>query len=205
MQTTEKKRSRKAGLEVRRVSFQPAWPGQRAVFMVEVPTKRHERACREIFELVGALAEVVSLSHGRIQAYAVQSFDPDVFTRLDQVLKARFPFSVVESGWSEVTYELLQTFAADGLTRLNELPLCCSCLEVEPFPSRASLEVEGEENPLPAAYCLACVARHWRSSTASSIRRLVSHDHRRPRVRRDVPVTMMRPMSVESDSLREAI
>ena len=45
-----------------RIFFYPGTPGSRAVFLAEVRSKKEARQVRELFDMVGQLAEVVPIS-----------------------------------------------------------------------------------------------------------------------------------------------
>src|SRR5262245_21379698 len=88
--------------EVTRVHFSLAHPGNRAVFLAEARTKKEVRQFRELFDMVGQLAQVVPISHGVVMSYAVQvDDDASLFGKIEWLLKTQFTFSLVERNFSD--------------------------------------------------------------------------------------------------------
>jgi hypothetical protein len=178
--------------ELTSIRYYPAHPGSRAVFLVEARTKKEVRQVRELFDMVGQLAEVVPISHGAVMSYAVQvQGDPSLFGKIEWLLKTQFTFSIVERNFSDVTFRLVHSLCEDSDTQMEELPACGICAAIDPFPTRATLDLKDEEDPLHLAYCARCAALHAEESEEDSIRTLLRKDRRRLRVAADVPVTRM--------------
>src|SRR5687767_49195 len=75
-----------------RIYFYPGHPGARAMFLAEARTKKEVRQVRELFDVVGQLAEVVPISSGRVMSYAVQvQGDTSLFGKVECLMKAQFP------------------------------------------------------------------------------------------------------------------
>ena len=178
--------------EVSRICYFPAYPGSRAVFLAEARTRKEMRQIRELFDMVGQLAEVVPISHGTVMSYAVQVHgDTSLFGKIEWLLKTQFTFSLVERSFSEVTLQLVHSLCGDSETQLVELPHCGICSTVDPFPTRATVEVQGTEDPEHLAYCARCAAKYAEEEPQQLIRGLVRKDHRRLRVAGETPVTLM--------------
>lgn len=184
--------------ELTGVRLYPAPPGSRAVFLVETRTKKEIRQVRELFDMVGQLAQVVPISHGTVMSYAVQVHgDPSLFGKIEWLLKTQFTFSIVERNFSDVTFRLVHSLCEDANTRVEELPSCGICSAIDPFPVRATLETRGTEEPQHVSYCARCAARHAEEDPATSIRTLVRKDSRKFRLTAEVPVTVMPEIEVE--------
>jgi len=170
----------------------PAHPGSRAVFLVETRSRKEVRQVRELFDYVGRLAEVVPISHGAVMAYAVHHVgDPSLFAKIEWLLTTSFSFSIVERNFSDVTLRLVHDLCDNAKTHAEELPACGICSAVDPFPSRATVDLAGEEEPEHLSYCTRCAARYADEEPEVAIRALVREDRRGFRVAVDVPVTLM--------------
>jgi hypothetical protein len=170
----------------------PAHPGSRAVFLVETCTKKEIRQVKELFDTVGQLAEVVPISHGDVMSYAVQTpGDPSLFGKIEWLLKTQFTFSIVERSFSDVTLRLVNGFCEVSETEMEELPACGVCCSADPFPTRATVELSSDEEPLHLSFCARCASEHAGETAEATIRNLARADRRRLRVPADVPVTLM--------------
>jgi hypothetical protein len=184
--------------ELSQIRFFPAHPGSRAVFMIEARTKKEMKQVRELFDMVGQLAEVVPVSHGAIMSYAVQlQGDTTLFGKIEWLVKTQFTFSVVERNFTDVTFRLVKSLCEDSKAQLGELPECGICSSVDPFPTRATVEVKEQPEPLHVAYCSRCSALYAEEAPERFIRNLIRRDQRSFRVPADVPVTLMPEMVEE--------
>jgi len=175
-----------------RIHYFPAQPGSRAVFLAEARTKKEMRQIRELFDMVGRLAQVVPISHGTVMAYGVQVHgDTSIFGKIEWLLKTQFFFSVVERNFSDVTYDLVKSLCQDSSSQLVELPSCGICASVDPFPTRATVELKDVEDPLHLAYCSKCAAKYAEEAEDEFIRNLVGRDRSRVRVPRETEVIVM--------------
>lgn len=175
-----------------RIHYFPASPGSRAVFLAEARSKKEMRQIRDLFDMVGRLAQVVPISHGTVMAYGVQVHgDASIFGKIEWLLKTQFFFSVVERNFSDVTYDLVRSLCEDSQSQLVELPSCGICASVDPFPTRATVELKEAEEPLHLAYCAKCASKYAEEAEDEFIRGLVSRDRTRVRVTRDVEVVVM--------------
>lgn len=183
--------------DIEQVTFQPAYPGSRAVFMAEVSTRKEMRQIQELFDMVGQLAEVVPVSHGTVMSYAVHVHgDTSLFGKIEWLLKTQFTFSLVERDFSAVTLQLVESLCAESDTELLDLPHCGICDEVDPFPTRATARLSnGKEEHL--AYCARCSARHSHEEPAEMVRELVRRDRRRLRMTAETTVLLMPEMVEE--------
>jgi hypothetical protein len=184
--------------ELSRIHFQPAHPGSRAVFIVEARSRKEMRQVRELFDMVGQLAEVVPVSHGTVMSYAVQVHgDASLFGKVEWLLKTQFTFSVVERSFSEVTFRLIRSLCEESETRMDELPECGICATPDPFPTRAILEFNGSSEPVHRAYCASCSAAHAEVEPGAFIQSLLQRDRQRFHVPAGVTVTMLPEMVEE--------
>jgi hypothetical protein len=184
--------------EVTQVCCFSVQTGSRAVFLAEARTKKEMRQLRELFDMVGQLAQVVPISHGVVMSYAVQvDGDASLFGKIEWLLKTQFTFSLVERNFSDVTFHLVRSLCEDSNTQMIELPECGICGSCDPFPLRASVEVRDEAEPLHLAYCSRCAARHAEEDPARHICALISRDRAGLRVSPDVPVTQVREIVEE--------
>jgi hypothetical protein len=184
--------------EPTRIHFFPSLPGSRAVFLVEASTKKDMKRVRELFDMVGQLAEVTPISHGSVMSYAVQVHgDTSLFTKVEWLLKTQFTFSLLERSFSDVTFRLVRSLCEDSNTRVEELPECGICCAVDPFPTRATVELAGEEEPLHLSYCARCCAQHAEADSKRFARNLVRRDRRRLAVTASTPVVLMPQMTEE--------
>src|SRR5687767_3257715 len=104
---------------VSKILLKPTPPGSRAVFLVEAQERRDRQKVRELFQAVAEMAAVVQLSDGEVMSYAVQvRDDPILFTRVEEVLKEEFVFSIVERSFTEVTYHLIRSLCEESQSRL---------------------------------------------------------------------------------------
>ena len=180
--------------KISRVFYYPAHPGSRAVFMAEARNKKEMRQIRELFDMVGQLAQVVPISHGTVMSYAVQVHDDaTLFGKIEWLLKTQFTFSLVERNFSDITFHLVRSLCDDANTQLVELPECGICRGQEPFPTRATVEWKGaeEREPLHLAYCARCAAKCAQEEPAAEVRALAARDARKLRIPADVPVHLM--------------
>lgn len=185
-----KPNSRRA--EITRIHYYPAHPASRAVFLAEARTKREVRQIRELFDLVGQLAQVVPISHGLVMSYAVQVHDdPSLFGKIEWLLKTQFAFSLVERNFSDVTFHLVRSLCEDSNTEMAELPGCGICEAADPFPTRASVELAGKTEPVHRAYCGRCSARYAEEEPELFIRGMLERDRMRLQVGEEVPVLLM--------------
>jgi hypothetical protein len=175
--------------EVSRVHYFPTHLGNRAIFLAEARSKKETRQISELFDMVGQLAEVVNLSHGAVMSYAVQvGGDASLFTKIEWLLKTQFTFSLVERNLSEVTFHLIRSLCDDANAQMAELPECGICQTTDPFPTRVTLELQGDAEPLHRAYCARCSARFSETEPAQAAHALISRDQLKLRISRDVPV-----------------
>ena len=180
---------------VSQICYFPAYPGARAVFLAEARNRKEMRQIQELFDMVGQLAEVVPISHGTVMSYAVQVHDDtSLFGKIEWLLKTQFTFSLVERSFSEVTLQLVHSLCKDSETQLIELPECGICEAVDPFPTRATVQLSGKDDPVHLAYCARCAARHAEEEPARLIRGLVQHDRHRYHIAAEAPVTLMPEM-----------
>lgn len=178
--------------EVTRVHFSLAHPGNRAVFLAEARTKKEVRQLRELFDMVGQLAQVVPISHGVVMSYAVQvDDDASLFGKIEWLLKTQFTFSLVERNFSDVTFHLVRNLCEDSDTQMIELPECGICEASDPFPTRVSVEFEEQEELLHLAYCTRCTARYESEDAEHTIRALLTQDRARIQVPVQIPVLQM--------------
>jgi hypothetical protein len=177
--------------ELSLIRYFPAHPGNRAVFLVEARTRKEMRQIRELFDMVGQLAEVTPISHGAVMSYAVQvQGETSLFGKIEWLLKTQFSFSLVERNFSEVTFHLVRSLCSESETEMEELPECGICASVDPFPTRATLEfASGAEEH--STYCSRCATRFAEPDAEAFIRTLVSRDRRRFVVNRETPVDLM--------------
>jgi hypothetical protein len=178
-----------------RAYYYPAHPGHRAVFLAEARSRKEMRQIRELFDTVGQLAEVVPVSHGTVMSYAVQvESDTSLFGKIEWLLKTQFAFSLVERSFSEVTFRLVQSLCEDAETQMAELPECGACGTADPFPTRVTVEREGETEPVHLAYCSRCAARCADEDPKKALRDLMKRDRRKLRVPADLSVVLMPDM-----------
>lgn len=178
--------------EVARVHFSLAHPGNRAVFLAEARTKKEVRQLRELFDMVGQLAQVVPISHGAVMSYAVQvDDDASLFGKIEWLLKTQFTFSLVERNFSDVTFHLVRNLCEDSDTQMIELPECGICEACDPFPTRVSVEFVEQEELLHLAYCTRCTVRYESEDPEHTIRRLLGADRTRIQVPLQIPVLRM--------------
>jgi hypothetical protein len=178
-----------------RIYFHPAHPGSRAVFMTEVRTRKEARQVRELFEMVGQLAEVVPISCGAVTSYAVQVHgDTSLFGKVEWLLKTQFPFSLVERNFSEVTFQLVRSLCEDSDGQIDDLPECGICGCADPFPTRATIEWTQESEPLHLSYCNRCAAQHADQDLGRFAHALLRKDTHKLRIGQDVPVMPMPEM-----------
>ncbi len=190
--------------ELTSVSLFPTHPGSRAVFLAEARTKKEVRQIRELFDMVGQLAQVVPISHGAVMSYAVQlQGDTTLFGKIEWLLKTQFSFSLVERNFSDVTFQLIRSLCEESDTQIVELPDCGICGQVDPFPTRATLEMASSRQPMHVSYCPRCSARHAEEDPAAFIQGLLTRDRRGFKVGRAVPVRVV-PEIVEERPLWEA-
>jgi hypothetical protein len=178
--------------ELSLIHYYPAHAGARAVFLVEARTRKEVRQIRELFDMVGHLAEVVPISHGSVMCYAVQTQDDtSLFGKVEWLLKTQFTFSIVERSYSDVTHRLVASLCEDTQTQMVELPDCGICGAVEPFPTRATVELKMVEEPLHLSYCARCAAKYAEEDPVRQIRGLIARDRRRLPVSAETPVQLM--------------
>jgi hypothetical protein len=174
-----------------KVYYFPSPPGHRAVFMAEARNRKETRQIRELFDMVGQLAQVVPISHGVVMTYAVQvQDDTSLFGKIEWLLKTQFTFSLVERNFSQVTFALVRSLCEDSNTQMIDLPHCGICAAADPFPVRATLEWE-EEEPLHLAYCGPCSSQLAEEDPQLFIRKLLLKDRRCLRLPPHVPVVTM--------------
>ena len=184
--------------ELTSVSYFPQHPGSRAVFLAEARTKKEMRQVRSIFDMVGQLAQVVPISNGAVMSYAVQlQGDTSLFGKIEWLLKTQFSFSLVERNFSEVTFQLIRSLCEECDTQLVELPECGICGQMDPFPTRAILEFADGREPLHAAYCIRCSARHAEADPTRFIRTLLSKDRRGFKIPRSLTVRVVPEITEE--------
>ena len=184
-----------------RIFFYPGTPGSRAVFLAEVRSKKEARQVRELFDMVGQLAEVVPISSGTVMSYAVQvQGDTSLFGKVEWLLKTQFPFSLVERNFSEVTFHLVRSLCEDTSCLMVELPECGICGTADPFPTRATIEWDAEREQTHLSYCARCAAAHADVDTAQFAHSLIAGSRRRVRVASDVPVVLMPEMVDEQQA-----
>lgn len=160
--------------------------------MVETRNAKEVRLVRELFDMVGQLAQVVVISSGQVMSFAVQIHgDASLFTKIEWLLKSQFSFSMVERNFSEVTFHLVRSLCADADAKMAELPECGICGSADPFPTRATVEWDGDRPLEHLAYCTRCSARNAEVDPAKFIRGLVRRDQRHLNVADDVQVVQM--------------
>ncbi|MFN3653655.1 MAG: hypothetical protein ACK47B_29095 [Armatimonadota bacterium] len=167
----------------------PAQEGSRAIFLAEARDKREMKQIRELFDMVGHLAQVVPISHGPLMSYAVQCYDDGaLFGKVEWLLKTQFSFSLVERNLSDVTVHLIRSLCSDSGSEMIELPQCGICSAADPFATRATVELGETGEPLHLSYCARCTATHADTDEQKSVRALLRHDRRGLKVGRTVPV-----------------
>lgn len=178
-------------LEAARILYFPSHPGNRAVFLAEARTKREIRQIRELFDMVGQLAQVVPISHGTVMSYAVQTHDDAaIFGKIEWLLKTQFSFSLVERNFSDVTFHLVRSLCEDAASEMIELPSCEICSTADPFPTRVTVELQNDD-PMHLAYCGRCSAASAEEDEERAVRGLLQRTHTSLRVPRGVPVVPM--------------
>lgn len=181
-----------------RIFFYPGNPGSRAVFLAEVRSKKEARQVRELFDMVGQLAEVVPISSGTVMSYAVQiQGDTSLFGKVECLLKTQFPFSLVERNFSEVTFHLVRSLCEDANGQIVELPECGICGCADPFPTRATIEWDAERDPTHLSFCSRCSAQHAEEDVTRFAHSLIKKDTGRIRVAASTPVILMPDMAEE--------
>lgn len=180
------------------IFFYPGNPGSRAVFLAEVRTRKEARHVRDLFDMVGQLAEVVPISSGDVMSYAVQLHgDTTLFEKVECLLKTQLPFSLVERNFSEVTLDLVRSLCEDVNGQLEELPECGICGCADPFPTRATVEWSDNRDPLHLAYCSRCAAQQAEEDPARHAHALIARDTARLRLSPRTPVVLMPDMAEE--------
>lgn len=181
-----------------RIFFFPGTPGSRAVFLAEVRNKKEARQVRELFDMVGQLAEVVPISSGTVMSYAVQvQGDTSLFGKVEWLLKTQFPFSLVERSFSEVTFNLVRSLCQEAEGQVVELPECGICGCADPFPTRATVEWDAEREAMHLSYCARCSAQHADEDPVKFAHSLLRKDSRRLRIAASVPVVLLPDMAEE--------
>jgi hypothetical protein len=178
--------------DVAEIAYYPAFPGSRAIFMAEVANRKEMRRIQELFDQVGAIAEVVPVSHGTVMSYAVHVHgEPSLFGKIEWLLKTEFGFSVAERNFSAVTLQLIASLCEESETEMLDLPQCGICDAIEPFPSRATVELTDTEELEQTCYCGRCTATHAHERPERMVKNLIRHDQRRFRVTAATKVTLL--------------
>jgi hypothetical protein len=186
-------------LQPSRVFYFPSHPGHRAVFLAEARNRKEMRQIRELFDMVGQLAQVVPISHGAVMSYAVQAHhDASLFGKIEWLLKTQFTFSLVERNFSDVTFNLVRSLCDDSNTQVIDLPECGVCGSADPFPTRATIEWAEDAEALHLAYCSRCSARYAEEDPQLFIRKMFLKDHLKLRIGPHVPVVLMPEMVDET-------
>jgi hypothetical protein len=181
--------------KISRVFFYPAQTGSRAVFLAEARSRKEIRQVRELFDMVGQLAQVVPVSHGAVMSYAVQvQGDTSLFSKVEWLLKTQFTFSLVERNFTDITFHLVRSLCEDSSTQMVDLPACGICQSTDPFATRATLELADTSEPVHLAYCARCTATQAEGDPQRLARTLLKRDRRRLKVAADVPVVLMPEM-----------
>jgi hypothetical protein len=190
--------------KVSRVFFYPAQTGSRAVFLAEARSRKEIRQVRELFDMVGQLAQVVPVSHGTVMSYAVQlQGDASLFTKVEWLLKTQFTFSLVERNFTDITFHLVRSLCEDSNTQMADLPECGICQSTDPFATRATLEWTDGSEASHLAYCARCTAALADQDPQQLVRNLLKRDRRKVKVAMDTPVVLM-PEMVEEKSNQAA-
>jgi len=171
--------------EVASIVLRSEVPGSRAVFLVETRSADDRRKVRELFEALGEFGEVVPLAVGPMMAYVVQ-IRSDVerfsagglFSKIEATLKEEFPFSLAEQSFNGVVYHLIESLCADSDSRLQPVPRCGICNELDPFPTRITLRDRTGQGIMEACYCLRCAAQQAEPSDRELVAGLLSADRR---------------------------
>jgi hypothetical protein len=165
--------------EVSRIVLKPTSPGSRAVFLVEAQDRRDQQKVREMFETLSELADVAPLADGAMMAYAVQfRGDLTLFSKIEEVLKEDFAFSVVDRSVTDVTYHLVKTLCDDCGGRLFEQPRCGICDQIDPFPTRVHMLDAGGRDLFEASYCARCAAQQADPNSRKFLVDLLAADRR---------------------------
>ncbi|MBM3456946.1 MAG: hypothetical protein FJX77_00205 [Armatimonadetes bacterium] len=176
--------------EITGILYSPAQVGRRAVFLAEARNKKEVRQIRELFEVVGQIADVAPLSQGVVMTYAVQSDgEPALFGKIEWLLKTQFSFSLVERNCSDVTFQLVRSLCKDVDAEVADLPECGICGVADPFPTRITLQHEDAPS-VDRSYCARCAARLAEDDPGAAARALLRQDRRRVRVPTSIPVEM---------------
>ena len=188
--------------KVSRVYFYPAQSGSRAVFLAEARSRKEMRQVRELFDMVGQLAQVVPVSHGTVMSYAVQvQGDTSLFGKVEWLLKTQFTFSLVERNFTDITFHLVRSLCEDSNTQMADLPECGICQSTDPFATRATLEWADASEPTHLSYCARCTAAHAEEDPQRLVRNLLKRDRRRPKITADTPVVLMPEMVEEKPEI----
>ena len=169
--------------KVAKLVFREALPARRAVFLVAAQDRTDRQRLRELFQMIGKLADIRQLAEGEIMAYAVQTgSDADLFSKLEWVLKSQFSFCVIERSFSQSTYQLIESLCVDSESRLLDVPQCGICSEADPFPSRVIMNSERDEALVEACYCARCVASEAHPNPKKQMLALLRRDGRHAEV-----------------------
>ncbi len=180
---------------VSRIYFYPAQTGERAVFLAEARSRKEMRHARELFDMVGQLAQVVPVSHGTIMSYAVQVHgDASLLGKIEWLLKTQFTFSLVERNFTDITFHLVRSLCEDSETQMADLPCCGICQTTDPFATRATLEWNDASEPTHLAYCARCAATHADADPQRLAHTLLKHDRRRLKITAETSVVLMPEM-----------
>jgi len=177
--------------ELSAIRYYPVPPGARAVFIIEARSAKESRQAQELFDYVGQLAHVVSISEGAVMSYAVHvpgdPGEPSLFGRIERLLTTTFAFAIVERNFSDVTLRLIHDLCDDSRTHAEELPLCGICGRPDPFPCRASVDLVGEAEPAHLVYCFRCAEESGSLEPGALLRRLIGLDPRGFDIPSDIP------------------
>jgi hypothetical protein len=171
--------------EIASIVLRSAAPGSRAVFLVETRSPEDQRRLRELFEALAELGEVVPLAEGPMMAYVVQlrgdgegCHAGSLFSKIEVTLKDEFPFSLVEQSFNDVVYHLVESLCADSGGRMQTVPRCGICNQLDPFPTRITLRDRTGEGIIEACYCLRCAAQRADPSEKELVAGLLAADRR---------------------------
>jgi hypothetical protein len=166
--------------------------GHCAVFYVEAPGRAEERQARQLIDVLGELGRVRPLAFGQVTCFAVSVRESGLIERLEHIVRADFPFSLLERRWRPATVRLLKSLVRNTESRVVRLQECGVCRAQDPFPVEVSLQLRRAARRLSARYCHECAGEFLAAPSAESLVALVERDRRRLTISDEVTVAIPR-------------
>ncbi len=164
---------------VSQISVEPGPGGIVAVYLVETGSEEDTKSIRRLFAELQPHINMAQLSHGKLVSYAIQAKDQSMLDEVERVLKANYPFVLIQRSFDSVIYRVVKELCADTGSRLMSIPHCNICGRPDPFPDTIiTLADDCGDSVASRSYCGTCTASLVARTNKDFVLSLLSADRK---------------------------